>query len=45
MNAEETRLKHIFNKNKVDTITINTNSSYELPLRKFFKIRQTRGGR
>jgi len=45
MNAEETRLNHIFNKNKVDTISINTDISYELPLRKFFKIRQTRGTR
>jgi len=42
MNAEETRLNHIFNKNKVDTISINTDISYELPLRKFCKIRQTR---
>jgi len=45
MNKEETRLNHIFNKNKVDTISINTDISYELPLRKFFKIRQTRGMR
>lgn len=45
MNREETRLNHIFNKNKVDTISINTDISYELPLRKFFKIRQTRGVR
>lgn len=42
MNEEETRLEHLFNKNKVDTISINTDTSYELPLRKFFKIRQTR---
>jgi len=45
MNEEETRLKHVFNKNKVDTISINTDMPYELPLRKFFKIRQTRGVR
>ena len=45
MNEEETRLKHVFNKNKVDKISINTDIPYELPLRKFFKIRQTRGVR
>jgi len=43
MNEEEKRLNRIFNKNKIDTISINTDISYEFPLRKFFKIRQTRG--
>jgi uncharacterized protein (DUF58 family) len=40
---EESRLNHLFNKHKVDTISINTDNSYELPLRKFFKLRQKRG--
>ena len=45
MNEEEKRLNRIFNKNKIDTISINTDISYEFALRKFFKIRQTRGVR
>lgn len=42
---EETRLNHLFKKNKVDTININTETPYELQLRKFFKLRQRRGVR
>ena len=45
MNKEEMRLNHLFNKNRVDTINISTDTPYELPLRRFFKIRQTRGVR
>ena len=43
MDKEELRLKHLFNKHKVDTISINTDNPYELPLKRFFKIRQKRG--
>jgi len=45
VNKEEMRLSHLFNKNKVDIINISTDMPYEFPLRKFFKIRQTRGVR
>jgi len=40
---EEKRIKEQFNKNKVDTINIQTNDDYFLPLKRFFKIRQSRG--
>ncbi len=43
INQEELRLSKLFNKHKVDTIKINTDSSYEIPLKQFFKIRQSRG--
>ena len=43
--GEEQRLSNLFNKNKIDTIKINTDESYELPLRKFFKLRQKKGKR
>jgi uncharacterized protein (DUF58 family) len=39
---EELKLSHIFRKNKVDTVNISTDEPYELPLRKFFKVRQRR---
>ncbi len=45
INKEEERLKKIFNKNKIDTIQINTDSNYELALKKFFKMRKTREAR
>jgi len=39
MKREEAGLNHIFKKNKVDVISINTDMAYELPLKKFFKTR------
>ena len=45
VNKEEMRLNRLFKKNRVDTIHISTDMPYEFPLRKFFKIRQTRGVR
>jgi len=39
---EDKRLDNTFKKNKIDTISILTDSSYELPLRRFFKMRQKR---
>ena len=45
VNKEEIRLRNLFNKNGVDVININTDSPYESPLRKFFKMRQIRGVR
>ena len=45
IDGEEQRLNDLFNKNKIDTIKINTDESYELPLRKFFKLRQKKGER
>ncbi len=43
VNKEEIRLRNLFNKNGVDVININTDSPYESPLRKFFRMRQIRG--
>jgi len=45
MKEEEMRLNRLFSKNKIDTINISTDMPYELPLRKFFRIRQIRGVR
>ena len=45
MNKEELRLKHMFNRHNIDTINIDTDSPYELSLKRFFKIRQKRGTR
>ena len=42
MSEEERRLNYVFRKNKVDTISINTDMPYELPLKKFFKTRERR---
>ncbi len=42
MRKNERRLKNTFRKHKVDTINIITDEPYDLPLRKFFKIRQRR---
>lgn len=41
--AEEKRLDTVFNKHHIDTIGINTEKAYEIPLKKFFKLRQKRG--
>ena len=43
VNKEEIRLRNLFNKSGVDVINISTDSPYESPLRKFFKMRQIRG--
>jgi len=42
INKEESRLVHLFKKNKVDVINISTDLAYELPLKKFFKMRKKR---
>jgi len=42
VNEEEKRLNHLFNKNRIDVINISTDKSYELPLKRFFKIRERR---
>ena len=42
VNEEEKRLDHLFNKNRIDVINISTDKSYELPLKRFFKIRERR---
>lgn len=39
---ENKKISSIFRKNKVDTISIFTEESYELPLKKFFKTRKAR---
>ncbi len=43
LTKEDQRLKMMFRKNKIDTISILTDESYETPLRRFFKTRQKRG--
>ncbi len=39
---EEERLNKMFKKNKIDVITIRTDEPYEIPLKRFFKIRERR---
>lgn len=36
------KLKSLFNKFSIDTINIKTNENFEIPLRKFFKLRERR---
>lgn len=42
LTKEDQRLKMMFRKNKIDTVSILTDESYETPLRRFFKTRQKR---
>lgn len=42
MRKEDQRLNTMFRKNKIDTVSVLTDESYETPLRKFFKTRQKR---
>jgi len=42
MAEEERRLERLFRRYKVDAINIFSDESFELPLRKFFKVRQKR---
>jgi len=43
VSEEKERINGIFKKNKIDSITINTDLSYEYQLKTFFKMRQIRG--
>ncbi|MGV8172365.1 MAG: DUF58 domain-containing protein [Candidatus Woesearchaeota archaeon] len=42
MSEENKRLDATFNKHRIDTVNILTDKPYELPLRKFFKMRKKR---
>jgi len=45
VSKEQSRLKDVFNRNKIDTMTISTNIPYDLSLKRFFKLRELRGVR
>jgi len=40
MNIQKEKINKSFKKNKVDIVDIKTDDSYEIPLKKFFKMRQ-----
>ncbi len=42
MQKENQKINALFKKHKVDSISIDTEQSYEIPLKKFFKTRQKR---
>jgi uncharacterized protein (DUF58 family) len=42
INKQISRIKKIFLKSKIDVIHINTDESFNLPLKKFFKLRKNR---
>ena len=42
MKKQNDKLDYLFKKNKINSIEINTDENYEIPLKKFFKIRQRR---
>lgn len=45
MASQAENLKNLFKRHKIDTLHISTEENYEVPLRKFFRIRQKRAVR